>query len=238
MVVTRGGTERIPLFPLGTVLFPGVVLPLHIFEPRYRALIRRLMEPDSPREFGVVGIRQGWEVGTDGVTALYDIGCTAELRQVTPDADGRYDIVAIGRRRFQLHDVDSTSEPYFTGLVEPLPESSGDSHEAAVLARAVGELFARCRRVLQVYTADTPGSPDGAGEPQIGLPADPQLLAHVVASTAPLAMEDRQALLAINDVTERLRLELTLLKREATMLSRLRAVPVSLAGLRVPQGPN
>ena len=89
-------TERLPLFPLGTVLFPGLVLPLHIFEPRYRTLVADLVAlPESePRRFGVVAIRAGREVGADGVRALHAVGCTAELRQVQRHEDGRYDIVA------------------------------------------------------------------------------------------------------------------------------------------------
>ena len=76
--------EPLPLFPLGhTVLFPGVVLPLHVFEERYRELVRTLVElPEGARRrFVVVAIRQGWEVGEDAVSALHDVGCAAELRR-------------------------------------------------------------------------------------------------------------------------------------------------------------
>src|SRR3954471_6672549 len=91
-------TVRLPLFPLGTVLFPGVPLPLHIFEERYRLLVRDLMAiPEGqPRRFGVVAIREGREVGADGVRALYSVGCTAELRQVQQYSDRRFYIVSGG----------------------------------------------------------------------------------------------------------------------------------------------
>ncbi len=82
--VTGEDQSVIPLFPLGTVLFPGVVLPLHIFEPRYRLLVRELMHPSNRPEFGVVAIRQGTETGQNGASELYGIGCAAALRQVTP----------------------------------------------------------------------------------------------------------------------------------------------------------
>ena len=92
-------TTRIPLFPLGTVLYPGLMLPLHIFEDRYRQLVRELVDaPEgASRRFGVVAIREGREVGSDGIKALHDIGCMAELRQVEQYEDGRYDIVTTGR---------------------------------------------------------------------------------------------------------------------------------------------
>jgi Lon protease-like protein len=224
--------NSIPLFPLGTVLFPGVVLPLHIFEPRYRTLVRDLMAADDPggREFGIVAIRQGWEVGVDGVRALHRVGCTAELRQVTPYGDGRFDIVSIGRRRFRLTDVDAATEPYLRGSVDWLSDEPEDGGEQELLARSVGELFLTCRRLLSAIQ-----SPE---EKPHELPDTPQLVANLVAAAAPLTLDDRQSLLAAPTVTAQLRLELRLLKREVTMLTRLRAVPVPLADLRVPMGPN
>ena len=127
-------TARLPVFPLATVLFPGLVLPLHIFEERYRALVRHLVDlPEgAPREFGVVAIQAGWEVAPAGPGAratpsvgevtLHEVGCTAELRQVTELADGGFDIVTVGRRRFRIAEVDDSAEPYLTADVEWLPE--------------------------------------------------------------------------------------------------------------------
>src|ERR671929_2013936 len=98
--------ELIPLFPLSTPLFPGVVLPLQIFEPRYRRLVHDLValpEGSDRRFFGVVGIRQGWEVERIApAAALYDVGCTAVLRVVAPRADGGYRVVTVGGHRFRL----------------------------------------------------------------------------------------------------------------------------------------
>jgi len=107
-------TARLPLFPLGTVLFPGLVLPLHVFEPRYRDLVRDLLAlpAGQAREFGVVAIQRGWEVGAEAVAGdatapatsatltLHEVGCTAEIRQVTELPDGRFDLTTVGRRRF------------------------------------------------------------------------------------------------------------------------------------------
>jgi Lon protease-like protein len=238
------------LFPLGTVLFPGVVLPLHIFEPRYRELVRRLMDaPEGPgREFGIVGIRQGWEVGVDQVESLYEVGCTAELRQVTGFTDGTFDIIAVGRRRFRLRSVRHDAAPYLQGSVEWLPEEPTTEGEASLLAASVTEVFGHYLKLLALGTpAATDGHPDGLTpeeaadevDAQIaGLPTDPLTLSHLVAASAPLPQEDRQSLLVETSTVRRLRHELRLLKREATMLRRLGAVPVPLAELRVPLSLN
>jgi Lon protease-like protein len=130
--------ELIPLFPLGTPLFPGVVLPLQIFEPRYRRLMRDLMalpESGDRRFFGVVAIRQGWEVEQVApAEALYDIGCTARLQAVRPQPDGAFRIVTVGGDRFRLLDVVIGEDPpYLQGEVEWLAdeeaaeEAAGDS---------------------------------------------------------------------------------------------------------------
>ncbi len=126
-------TTRIPLFPLGTVLYPGLMLPLHIFEDRYRQLIRDLLDaPEgSTRHFGVVAIRVGREVGSEGVTALHDIGCLAELRQVEAYDDGRFDIVTTGTTRFRLRAVDH-SLAYLQGDVDLLDEAGGTAAEILV----------------------------------------------------------------------------------------------------------
>ena len=75
-------SETLPLFPLGAVLYPGMLLPLHIFEERYRQLVRDLLAGSDPRRFGVIAIRKGRETGIDGVHSLYEVGCVATLRRV------------------------------------------------------------------------------------------------------------------------------------------------------------
>ena len=111
-------TDLMPIFPLGTVLYPGLLLPLHIFEDRYRQLVRDLvaLPDDAERRFGVVAIREGREVGSDGVRALHEVGCTAELSQVEAYEDGRFDLVTVGATRFRVLAID-TSMPYLQGEV-------------------------------------------------------------------------------------------------------------------------
>ncbi|MEV0426723.1 LON peptidase substrate-binding domain-containing protein [Micromonospora sp. NPDC050495] len=232
-------TARLPVFPLGTVLFPGLVLPLHIFEERYRALVRHLvgLPEGATREFGVVAIRAGWEVAPagspgrpalDGEVTLHEVGCTAELRQVTELADGGFDIVTVGRRRFRIADVDSDAAPYLTAAVEWLPEPAGPDEGAGLLAARVISVF---RQYLGLVRPD----PQEISEQ---LPEDPTVLSHLVAATAALTVDDRQRLLAIDDTAARLRAELRLLHRETALLRHVRAVPVPLSELAGPPAPN
>ena len=117
-------SELLPLFPLGAVLYPGMLLPLHIFEDRYRQLIRDLLDGPEPRRFGVIAIRKGRETGIEGVQSLYEVGCTAVLRRVDQHEDGRYEIITVGTDRFRLLGLDG-SLPYLQGQVELLPEETG-----------------------------------------------------------------------------------------------------------------
>jgi Lon protease-like protein len=232
----------IPVFPLGTVLFPGLVLPLHIFEERYRVLVRDLVATtaDEPHEFGVVTLRYGWEVATpDGdaerpadedpitVEQLYGVGCTAELRQVTELPDGRFDIVTVGRRRFRVLAIAADTQPYVTAEVEWLPDEESDDPLPALLAPRVLAAF---RTYLDLLRPDS--------EVLDQVPDDPTVLSHLVAATAQLTTEERQELLAAPDTTARLRTELRLLNREVGLLAKVRAVPVPLSDLARPVSPN
>ncbi|MEV4348930.1 LON peptidase substrate-binding domain-containing protein [Actinoplanes sp. NPDC049596] len=234
-------SKRLPVFPLGTVLFPGLVLPLHIFEERYRALVSELVASpaDEPHEFGVVTLRRGAEAPApepaDGPAAppppigaddLYQVGCTAELRQVTELPDGRYDIMTVGRRRFVVKDVIQGDEPYLTAEVEWLPDESPDETAELLAPRAL----AAFRAYLELLRPDSEGLD--------AVPADPTVLSHLIAATAQLTTEERQLLLAAPDTATRLRTELKLLNRESGLLARVRAVPVPLSDLARPASPN
>ncbi|MFL6129806.1 MAG: LON peptidase substrate-binding domain-containing protein [Mycobacteriales bacterium] len=226
--------DELPLFPLGhTVLFPGIVLPLHVFEERYRELVRDLVaqEDPGPRRFGVVAIRQGWEVGAEAAEALHGVGCAAELRRVSRYPDGRFDIVTVGSDRFRLLDVDRTSRPFLVGRVEWLPADPPPGAEAEVLARAVRLLFGEYASAATGLRSAQPGP----SAPPPELSEDPGELSYLVASSAVLTLEDRQALLEAPTAPARLRAELRLLKRETMMVRRLRALPVPIAELQVTQ---
>ncbi|HLL65977.1 MAG TPA: LON peptidase substrate-binding domain-containing protein [Micromonosporaceae bacterium] len=237
-------TAALPLFPLGTVLFPGLVLPLRVFEPRYRRLVRDLLDlPEgTPREFGVIAIRRGWEVDgsvpgaageivAGGEPTLYDVGCSAEIRKVKELPDGEFDLVTLGRRRFRVQQMTATGAPYLTAEVEWLTED-GNGERADELAAGVLAAFQRYLRLMRADAGDTD---EDAGEQ---LPDDPTVLSHLVAATTSLTLDDRQRLLAAPDTVSRLRDERTLLRREVALLSRVRAVPIPLGELAVPSSSN
>src|SRR5450755_4192954 len=209
-------SERLRLFPLGTVLFPGMVLPLHIFEDRYRQMVHELLDGPQPRRFGVIAIRKGRETGIDGVSSLYEVGCTATLRQTEEHDDGRFDLITVGTQRFRLESLDE-SRPYLQGEVEFLPEDDGDS---AAAGRAASLVAAAFRDYLEALAA--------RGLAQItipDLPEEPVLLSYLVAATMIVDLPDQQALLAVPDSLSRLAAERALLQRETTMLRTLTARP-------------
>ncbi|MGD0376195.1 MAG: LON peptidase substrate-binding domain-containing protein [Streptosporangiaceae bacterium] len=209
-------SELLPLFPLGTVLYPGLLLPLHIFEERYRQLVRDLQAGPPPQRFGVIAIRKGRETGVDGISALYEIGCIATLRRLTERDDGRFDLVTVGTQRFRLAELDQ-SQPYLQGKVNLLAEETGDEAAAAVAGQAVQVAF---RTYLDALAAQRAGQ---VSVPE--LPDEPVLLSYLVASSVIVDLSDRQALLAEPDALSRLTAERALLSRETSMLRSLSSAP-------------
>ncbi|MGH3865842.1 MAG: LON peptidase substrate-binding domain-containing protein [Pseudonocardiaceae bacterium] len=210
--------ETVPLFPLGTVLFPGVSLPLHIFEPRYRQLTVDLVTGAVPgRRLGVVAVKPG----LGAVEETHDIGCTAVLQEARRLPDGRFDIVTRGEKRFRLLDVDDTSAPYLLGSVEWVPDDDPPAEQSMLLpmlARSAREAHRQYRWAVGQH-----GDREAPKED-----VDSAALAHLLASDCLLALEDQQALLEERDPADRLRLVRTLLVQEAAFLRMLRAVPVPL----------
>ena len=214
-------SEPLPLFPLGTVLYPGLLLPLHIFEERYRQLVRDLLAGSEPGQFGVIAIRKGRETGVDGVSALYEIGCIAALRQVREHSDGRFDLVTAGTQRFRLVSLEH-GRPYLRGVADLLAEDCGDEAAAGAAVRAVQRAF---RDYLVTLAAR------GSGEVTIPeLPDEPIALSYLVAASMVVDLPDRQALLAEPDALRRLQAERELLAREIAMLRTFTSAPAP--GLR------
>jgi Lon protease-like protein len=209
-------SQTLPLFPLGTVLYPGLLLPLHIFEQRYRQLIRDLLDGPEPRCFGVIAIRRGRETGVDGISSLHEIGCTATVRQIQEHDDGRFDLVTVGTQRFQLAGLDH-SKPYLQGEVDLLAEDTGDEPAAGVAAQAVHGAF---RAYLDALA--------GRGVTQVAvpdLPEEPAALSYLVAASMIMDLPEKQALLAEPDALHRLIAERALLSRETMMLRSLTSTP-------------
>ena len=149
---------QIPLFPLHTVLAPGIALPLHVFEERYRVMVRRCLDASAP--FGIVLIREGSEVGPrDGgpqELAIAAIGTFAEIREANRYADGRWDILVVGTSRFHVHDVHADREPYLVADVDPYPDEPDDSGEnLEPLVDRVTRRFVDYLRLLQPRDGET-----------------------------------------------------------------------------------
>jgi Lon protease-like protein len=143
---------QIPLFPLHTVLAPGIALPLHIFEERYRQMVRHCLDTSSP--FGVVLIRGGSEVaprdGTPRELAIAGVGTTAEIREASRYADGRWDLLIVGTSRFVVRDVHTDVAAYLVAEVDPFPDTPVDDVEATeTLAGRVTRRFVDYLRLLQ-----------------------------------------------------------------------------------------
>lgn len=181
---------ELPLFPLNTVLFPGMPLPLHIFEERYKQMVADCLRDGRP--FGVVLIAEGAAEGGPPAQP-FPIGCTAEIAQVQPLDDGRMIIMTVGRERFRIvrlrHD-----RPYLVGMVEPAPLL--DEDEARVEAGA-----ARLEPLVTEYLDKLAemGSIDAVPEAP---PEDPASLAYLGAALIQLPAEQKQSLLACNRLTE------------------------------------
>jgi Lon protease-like protein len=178
------------MFPLGTVLFPTEVLPLHVFEPRYRAMVRDCLA--GGRELGVVLIERGSEVGGDDVRT--DLGTAAHIVRADELPDGRWALVTVGARRIRVARW-LPDDPYPVAEVEDWP----DPEPGSAYAERAGSATARLRQVLALAAE--------AGErtvpATIELSEDPVLAVLQAAAVAPLGPLDRQRLLAAATPDER-----------------------------------
>lgn len=216
--------DRLPMFPLNTVLFPGVRLPLHVFEDRYRALVHHLLtiNDKATRLFGIVAIREGYEVGAHGAQSVHRFGCVAQMTSVAPYPDGRFDIEVLGRQRMRLESMD-TSGPFLTGEVDLL-EDSEESERATPAdtdreaAKALGTFHAY-RQQLSGLRGET--SLDG------DLPTDPAYLSYSLAATCLLTLRERQALLEVSSAHERLILLRHSLREEMRAMTAVPSLPAT-----------
>ncbi|MEP6648888.1 MAG: LON peptidase substrate-binding domain-containing protein [Lapillicoccus sp.] len=198
----------LPLFPLGGTLMPGMQLPLQVFEERYLALLRHLIDSEGEElGFGVVAIRHGYEVG-DRTNELYAVGCLAVLDRVVQVATGLFLVLGHGTRRFRLDAVDETARtPWTTGQVTWLEERLGDEAQVLLLAKAV-------REAVQIH-----GVTQGL---ELAPPPDePDRLAYWAAETLDLDRDDRQRLLEVPETSSRLALVRRMAQRESALAARL-----------------
>jgi hypothetical protein len=180
-----------PMFPLGSVLFPGAVLALQIFEPRYRQLVVDLAAHDN--RFGVVLIRRGHEVG--GGDERHEVGTIAEVVQQEESGDGLYLLSAVGRERIRVTRW-LQDDPYPRALVEDIRSPDPAPELAAAVASA-----ANARK--QVLGIAVEMGADGV-QLDLRLPDDPEQAAWALCSASPIGPFDRQRLLETDDAVARL----------------------------------
>ena len=218
-------TLQLPIFPLGVVLFPGMPLPLHIFEERYRAMIRRCLE--EKHGFGVVLLREGLAERPGGTP--YEVGTVARIVRHVRLADGRYNILVRGLRRFQILASHLDAAGYLTAQVALLDE---DEHDRRHLAILHDELEAQCDAFLQELVTLT-----GSRIDPIPFPADPTTASYHVAHYLPVYTWEKQRLLEASSTDVRLAEELRILRRERGMLREFGVAP-AIFQIEDGQGPR
>jgi Lon protease-like protein len=198
---------ELPLFPLNTVLFPGQVLPLHIFEDRYRLMIRRCLAEDT--SFGVVLIKQGHETGESAEPHL--TGTMARIVESSHLPDGTMNILTVGTERFRIRQL-FHDQPYLRGEVEffPMPEPD-DIEPLTGLAERVRSQIERYIELI----AQAAGLEIQVGE----IPDAPQQIGYLAAVALQVENTEKQALLDSSSLAKILDSEMTLLRRENALLT-------------------
>jgi uncharacterized protein len=197
--------RELPLFPLNTVLFPGMPLPLHIFEERYKLMITECIR-DS-HAFGVVLMRSGTEGAVN--KPIYEVGTTARITQVEHLGDGRMNLTALGTSRFSIQRT-HLDKPYLTGLVEDFPLVDLNKIQSRFAAKQVTP---KLLNYLNIFAK--------LGNVQLELnklPDDPTTLAFMTAHFLRVPIQDKQTLLSMPDLLSMLRTEQKMLHREAFIL--------------------
>ncbi len=176
----------LPIFPLNTVLFPGMPLHLHIFEERYKMLVETCLNSD--RRFGVVLIESGVEA-FGPLPEPCKVGCVARILEMAPLSEGRMNLVVVGQERFQIQSLDQITKPYLIGKLDSYPLEIEAPQEIQITAE---RLRSRLQRYVQllIQMRDQQQAP----EP---LPEDPELLAYLAAILLQVPIKEKQALLEV-----------------------------------------
>ena len=211
--MTDGGL--VPLFPLNSVLFPGQLLPLLIFEPRYKTMINECLEGESV--FGVVLIREGQEVGA--TAQPYEVGTLARIRKVNRLEDGRIHIVCLGETRFQIIELDY-SRPFLQGRIDLWPWAPAEEPGPDEPAQEAPALYHLLNRYLGLLASAT-----GNRIELKDLPAEPMQLATLAAIALQVTNEEKQMLLARPTLQELVESCTALLRRENRALQIAAAIP-------------
>ena len=186
------------MFPLGTALLPGAVLPLHVFEPRYRQMVHDILADgiDAP-EFGVVMIERGREVG--GGDTRTRVGTVARVADMRAMPDGRYALVAVGAERLRVN-AWLPDDPYPLADIDLWPDEDRGIVDLDDVAHAIEQMHQRVRELNEAVHALGEMTPP----PDTEIADDPHLALYHLGSLAPLGPADRQRMLDAATLAERL----------------------------------
>ncbi|HYE13392.1 MAG TPA: LON peptidase substrate-binding domain-containing protein [Pyrinomonadaceae bacterium] len=196
------GVRELPLFPLPLVLFPGVPLPLHIFEERYRRMLADVRV--SNNLFGLSYFDPN--SGEGERPTVGHVGCATEVVEAQQLPDGRSNILTLGLVRYRLAEYVERGDPYLVGRVEFFEDDEEDPRLLAKRAREVTEVFMRIARAMRAISDERgqlPELPEG----------EPERLSFLVAAVVEMDAEAKQQLLELHSTTERLRRLYALLKQ-------------------------
>ena len=185
--------RELPLFPLPVVLFPGVPMPFHIFEPRYRQMLSDVRAGNN-----LFGISYFDASASDqDRPPLGHVGCAAEVVEVQQMPDGRSNILTVGLIRYRVESYVEKGEPYLVGQVSFFEDEAEDERLLETRAREVSELFTRIARAVRTINDERASLPE--------LPeAEPERLSFLVAGAMEMEAEDKQQLLELVSTAKRL----------------------------------
>jgi Lon protease-like protein len=187
------GISELPLFPLPLVLFPGVPLPLHIFEERYRRMLADVRAGNNMFGLSYFDLN----TATNTRPPVGHVGCAAEVVEAQLLPDGRSNILTVGLVRYRVTEYVEMGDPYLVGRVEFFEDEREDDEALNARARQVAELFTRIARSVRALNDDRASLPD--------LPdAEPERLSFLVAAAMELDAEAKQSLLELRSTAERL----------------------------------
>jgi ATP-dependent Lon protease len=199
------GVRELPLFPLPLVLFPGVPLPLHIFEPRYRQMLADIRVRDQL--FGL-SFFDATESATE-FPPVGHVGCVAEVTEIQPMPDGRSNILTVGLIRYRLEAYVEHGDPYLVGRVSFFEDEDEDTRVVDERAEEVSKLFMRIARAVRIINDERASLPDLP-------PTEPERLSFLVAAAMELDTAVKLELLELRSTAERLKRLRDLLTRAVT----------------------
>jgi ATP-dependent Lon protease len=187
------GVSELPIFPLALVLFPGVPLPLHIFEPRYRQMLNDVRAGNS-----LFGVSYYDALSSEqDIPAAGHVGCVAEVTESQTMPDGRSNILTVGIIRYRLEEYIERNDPYLLARVSYFEDEEEDATSLSESARDVAETFTRIARAVRTINDERANLPDISD-------TEPQRLSFLVAAAMEVDTDVKQDLLELRSTSARL----------------------------------